>query len=634
MSAKAGLSHHLKAESAKKKQDYLKGIASGMTNDAASKIAGIKPDTVKYWIKSDKAFREELDNARTDRDNVRANLKTADKLAVNFEAFSEEYLEMKVFPHQRNFISLLEKGEPAWVHPSMTYEPATSNRILINIPPEHAKSTTITVNYSTYRIALDPNVRIIVISKTLNKAREFVYSIKQRLSHPRWIKMQQMYGPEGGWKEDSETWRTDTVYLGTETRDSGEKDPTLQALGMGGQIYGARADLIILDDVITGANAHEWEKQINWLQKEVITRLGKNGKLLVVGTRIGSIDLYRELRNPEHWSGNKTPFTYLAMPAVLEFNEDPEKWVTLWARSDRPWDGDEDTTPDVDGLYPKWDGPTLFQRRSEVTPSTWAMVYQQQDVEDDSIFSPLCIQGSVNGMRKVGRLSFGSPGHPKDPGNYRIVMGLDPAMSGATAATIIAVDVDSRKRYILDVCNMTEPTPEKIRNLIQEWAIKYQPNVVVAEKNAFQLYLTKDEGIRDFLSSRGIVFREHFTGNNKWDVDFGVASLAPLFGTTTNEKFVKGSNLIEIPSTEGSEGLKALVTQLITWKPDARKRQPTDTVMSLWFAEIVIREWLERGQNIQSFSNSRWHSRRQINNRYVVDLDEAYAEQQSEMFYA
>ena len=113
MSAKAGLSHHLKAESAKKKQDYLKGIASGMTNDAASKIAGIKPDTVKYWIKSDKAFREELDNARTDRDNVRANLKTADKLAVNFEAFSEEYLEMKVFPHQRNFISLLEKGKPA-----------------------------------------------------------------------------------------------------------------------------------------------------------------------------------------------------------------------------------------------------------------------------------------------------------------------------------------------------------------------------------------------------------------------------------------------------------------------------------------------------------------------------------------
>ena len=633
MAAKAGLSHHLKAESAKKKEDYLKGIASGMTNDAASKLAGIKPDTVKYWIKSDKAFREQLDNARTDRDNVRAKSKDADKNKIGFEEFSEEYLEMKVFPHQRNFISLLEKGEPEWIHPAMTYEPSVKNRVLINIPPEHAKSTTITVNYSTYRVALDPNVRIIIVSKTLAKAREFVYAIKQRLSHPRWQKMQQMYGPEGGWKEDSETWRTDTVYLGTETRDSGEKDPTLQALGMGGQIYGARADLIILDDCITGANAHEWEKQINWLQKEVITRLGKNGKLLVVGTRIGSIDLYRELRNPEHWSGNKTPFTYLAMPAVLEFNEDPEKWVTLWARSDRPWDGDEDTTPDVDGFYPKWDGPTLFQRRSEVTPSTWAMVYQQQDVEDDSIFPPMCVQGSIQGMRKTGILHFGAPGNPKDPGNYRIVMGIDPAMSGATAAVMVAVDVDSKKRYVLDVCNMTDPTPEKIRNLIQEWAIKYQPNVVVAEKNAFQLFLTKDEGIRDFLSSRGIVFREHFTGNNKWDVDFGVASLAPLFGTITNEKFVKNSNMIELPSTEKSEGVKALVTQLITWKPDARKRQPTDCVMALWFTEIVIREWLERGNHLTQFTNSRWHSRRQLNARYVIDLDEAFAEQQAEVFY-
>jgi len=41
MAAKAGLSHHLKAESGKKKEDYLKGIASGMTNDAASKLAGL-----------------------------------------------------------------------------------------------------------------------------------------------------------------------------------------------------------------------------------------------------------------------------------------------------------------------------------------------------------------------------------------------------------------------------------------------------------------------------------------------------------------------------------------------------------------------------------------------------------------
>jgi hypothetical protein len=632
MAAKSGLSHHLKGESAKKKKNFLTAIANGMTVNAASEVAGVKADTVKYWVKSDDQFRLELDDAKVKRDNVRAGSDTADKFNLSFEDFSQDYLEMKVFPHQQNFISLLEKGEPAWVHDSMVYEPATRNRVLINIPPEHAKSTTITVNYSTYRIALDPNVRIIIVSKTLYKAREFVYAIKQRLSHPRWSKLQKTYGPDGGWKDDADTWKTDTVYLGSETRDSSEKDPTLQALGMGGQIYGARADLIILDDCITGANAHEWEKQIKWLQQEVITRLGKNGKLLIVGTRIASNDLYRELRNPEHWSGGKSPFTYLAMPAVLEVHDDPKDWVTLWARSDRPWDGDEDTTPDSDGLYQKWDGPTLFNRRSEVTPSTWAMVYQQQDVEDDSIFPPLAITGCVNGMRKIGPLSFKAPGHPNG-GTFRIVMGIDPAMAGATAAVIVAADVETNERYILDAVNMTEPTPAKIRELIEEWTLKYQPNVVVAEKNAFQLFLTKDEAIRDFLSSRGIQFREHFTGNNKWDVDFGVASMAPLFGIVREGKFEKNSNLIHLPSTERSEGMKALINQLIIWKPDMKKKQASDMVMALWFTELVIREWLERKNYTQRYTTSRWHSMKQLNTRQVVDLDELYAEQQSDMFY-
>jgi hypothetical protein len=138
MAAKSGLSHHLKGESAKKKKNFLTAIANGMTVNAASEVAGVKADTVKYWVKSDDQFRLELDDAKVKRDNVRAGSDTADKFNLSFEDFSQDYLEMKVFPHQQNFISLLEKGEPAWVHDSMVYEPATRNRVLINIPPEHA----------------------------------------------------------------------------------------------------------------------------------------------------------------------------------------------------------------------------------------------------------------------------------------------------------------------------------------------------------------------------------------------------------------------------------------------------------------------------------------------------------------
>jgi len=373
------------------KAKVLALVAEGHSPHKAMELCGKKPDTVRIWMLRDKKFAADLAEAKEDAKNKSVKALGIAKDEIAFPQFSEIFLDQRVFPHHLDWIDLLEGREPSWLHPSMKYEPGQQSRLLINVPPEHAKSTVITVNYSTYRIALNPNVRIIVVSKTLLKAREFVYAIKQRLSHPRWLKLQTTYGPEGGWKDDSDTWRVDTVYLGSDARNSSEKDPTLQALGMGGQIYGARADLIILDDCITTSNAHEFEKQIDWLQKEVITRLGKNGKLLIVGTRIAATDFYRELREPKYWSGGKCPFTYMGMPAVLEYDEDPAKWVTLWAKSDSPWDGDEDT-PDEEGLYPKWDGKTLQRRRGEVTPSTWALVYQQEDVEEDSIFPPALIQ--------------------------------------------------------------------------------------------------------------------------------------------------------------------------------------------------------------------------------------------------
>jgi len=393
------------------KAKVLALVAEGHSPHKAMELCGKKPDTVRIWMLRDKKFAADLVEAKEDAKNKSVKALGIAKDEIAFPQFSEIFLDQRVFPHHLDWIDLLEGREPSWLHPSMKYEPGQQSRLLINVPPEHAKSTVITVNYSTYRIALNPNVRIIVVSKTLLKAREFVYAIKQRLSHPRWLKLQTTYGPEGGWKDDSDTWRVDTVYLGSDARNSSEKDPTLQALGMGGQIYGARADLIILDDCITTSNAHEFEKQIDWLQKEVITRLGKNGKLLIVGTRIAATDFYRELREPKYWSGGKCPFTYMGMPAVLEYDEDPAKWVTLWAKSDSPWDGDEDT-PDEEGLYPKWDGKTLQRRRGEVTPSTWALVYQQEDVEEDSIFPPALIQACIKGTRRRGPLKQGAVGHP------------------------------------------------------------------------------------------------------------------------------------------------------------------------------------------------------------------------------
>ena len=616
MAAKGGKEHHNVVALREAKAKVLDFVRQGLDITDALARAERKPDVMKDWRK-DPAFMKELEKARSEGEKTLSIVTGDAKFKIGFEEFSREFLDSPIFAHHRSWIDVLEGREPSYIHPSMVYDPASKKRLLINVPPEHAKSTVITVNYCVYRIAMDPNIKITIVSKTQERAKEYLYSIKQRLSHERWSKLQAVYGSAGGWKEDADTWKADRIYL---SRDSTEKDPTVQALGIGGQITGARSNLIILDDVVTTSNAHEWEKQLLWLQRDVVTRLGDNGKLLIVGTRIAANDLYREIRNPEHWTGGKSPFTYLSMPAVLEFADKPENWVTLWPKSNIPWEGsDEDILPDENGLYPKWDGGALFRRRSEVSPSAWALVYQQQDVQEDSIFAPVCVQGSINRMRKRGPLKPGNPGHPGEKGSWYTIMGLDPAMTGNTAAVIMTVDRYSRKRYILDVENMFDPTPQKIQKLIQDWIEKYRPNELRIETNAHQKAYALDDDLRQFLASTGVRFSSQFTGKNKWDTQFGVASMSGLFGTMRGTSF-NNDNLMELPAVEGSEGIKALIQQLITWEPNTKGK--TDCVMALWFCELRAKEVISIGRTNQSHIPNKWATRKQQQERYVLNVND------------
>ncbi len=105
--------------------------------------------------------------------------------------------------------------------------------------------------------------------------------------------------------------------------------------------------------------------------------------------------------------------------------------------------------------------------------------------------------------------------------------------------------------------------------------------------------------------------------------------MASLFGTTRDGRF-QDNNIIELPSNEGSEGLKALTQQLITWKPDTRN--PTDTVMALWFAVIRIRELMQQSSKIGGYQNNRWATRAQKYSRGSINLDEAFAQQWQEEY--
>jgi hypothetical protein len=192
-------------------------------------------------------------------------------------------------------------------------------------------------------------------------------------------------------------------------------------------------------------------------------------------------------------------------------------------------------------------------------------------------------------------------------------------MSGATGAVIATYNKSDGKIYILDCVNMTEPSPDKIQHLIEDWVEKYRPQELRIEINAHQKAYALDENLRNFLASYGCQLNSHFTGKNKWDTSFGVASMAMLFGNTRDGRF-QDNNIMEIPSNEGSEGIKTLVQQLITWKPDTKGK--TDCVMALWFCELRAREVIGTTRITQSHIPNKWATPRQEATRYMVNVND------------
>lgn len=560
---------------AKVKSELIRLIGEGKTVGDALKVVGRSRTTYETYRREDPSFKHAIDRVRLEADE---EFQAADRVVPDFPEFCETYLGQRLFPHQLQWFDLLEGREPRLLHESMTYEPGRESRIIVNTPPGHAKSTTITVNYVIWRIIKNPAIKVIIVSKAQKLAEQFLLQIKERLTSPDYQRLQDDFAPPGGWAGDSAGWSATRMYVSSKVRGAEAKDPTVQAIGMRGQVYGSRSDLIIVDDAVDNTNVHDYEKQIPWLLSIVGSRLApRSGRLLVVGTRIAARDLYSELRNPERYYGGKQPWTYLLQPAVLEYADDPQDWRTLWPYADSPADPDE--VPDGSGLYRRWDGETLAEVRDALPPSEWSRVYQQEQVAEDNVFKPEWVNGACS-MYAAGTLPDDpKTGRPGGMNGLRIIAGLDPAVAGYEAAVCVGLDPYSGERWVLDVSNRANTPPDQTRALIKEWTDRYGIHEWRIEKNAFQGFLTQDREVREYLASRGVTLTDHHTGGNKHDSEFGVAAMSHLFEM----------GLIHLPRPH-NEAVKALVSQLIAWQPKLPRGSKTDTVMALWFAELRCQE--------------------------------------------
>ncbi|CAL9369737.1 hypothetical protein [Streptomyces sp. enrichment culture] len=613
-----------KASSKDKKQIIIATVRMGHTIAEGCHQAGVTRKTHEYYRKSDPDYRDLIDRA------LQSNLEKAEGLrreVPDFPEFCERYLKTQLFRHHLQWYDLLEGREPRDLHPAQRFVRGDEDQIVVNTPPEHAKSTTLTVNYVVWRIVQDPNIRILLVSKTQSMAAKFLFSIKQRLAESEtYLDLQQHFGPPGGFQEGASTWSSTQIRVAG--ADSGEKEYTVEAVGIGGQIYGTRTDLVIMDDCVDNTNHQAFEAQIDWIQNIVGSRVADvGGRMLLIGTRMATVDLYSEILKPQYYSEGNSPWTYLTQPAVLNFADDPKDWETLWPATNRPpvtiqarKQAQEAGWP-KDGLWPMWHGEALARKRRKMTPRNWSMVYMQDQVADDAVFKQADVQGCIDRARYPGRMFDGQPQHrPYGMDGLMVVAGLDPAAAGCTAMVVVGLDRRTGVRWVLDVVNKRGMPPHEMRSEIERLTERYGITEWRVEKNAYQASIVQDQLIRSFLSARGCLISPHHTSSNKWDTDFGVASMATLF-----EGWAGGHNKIRLPSQTQSEGVRAFIEQLCSWFPETKGL--TDTVMAFWFAEIRCRELMVTDFSGWHTNNSEFTSERDQSGQMVVDIDFALQQQ-------
>lgn len=597
------------------KVEILKRIRQGASIRQAMEYVGKSDKTYEYYKSSDKKWAADLAK-------IRAQLAGQSWTEVpDFETFSRKYLGMDLFNHQLQWYDMLEGREPRNLHPAQVYEAADENTLLINTPPDHAKSTTISVNYVTWRIIQDPDVRILIVSKTATMAKKFLSAVKDRLSsNTRMFEdMKNDFAPLDGYDGNGAMWRQDMIYVNPSLRTRGAADPTVQAIGIGQHIYGARADLIIMDDCVDLDNAHEFAKQIEWIQTIVRSRVEPySGKLIMIGTRLKAQDLYSEIRKPIYYSNSECPWTYLTQPAVLEMDEDPANWKTLWPRTNVIPAGTRPPPPDDEGLYPRWPANTLVRIRNGISAENWNRVYMQAQISDTATFTITDIEGCTNGLRFPGPIIAGQRGHrPEGMAGLYVVAGLDPAAVNYTAAVVLGVDRQSGRRYLLDVYNKHGALPSEVNTMMKAWTQAYGIMEWRIETNAYQASIVQDEDLQRYMRGRGVTLSSHITNKNKWDQQWGVATMANLL-----RGHDQGGNMLELPSRRGHHAMQALVEELIAWypTPSMTKAPKQDCVMALWFAEIRARE-LADDMDRTTHWESPWVSERDRENQVSIDLD-------------
>ena len=480
---------------------------------------------------------------------------------MGFAEFVEQYAGFPLAPHQVEIATALE--DPL------------AKVVLVLGHPESGKSTLISLWYVLYQLARDPDVRIALVTKNSTKAQDLLTRVKRYLTEEHLYddSPRNLITDFGGWKPlraDLE-WSQNQIFV--RHRRSGERDPTVQALGIGKQIYGARLDYLILDDALVQDNQTSEitrERIDNWFDGEARSR-AQRGQTVVNGTRLLPQDLYGQWKKA--WR-DQPLFRQVIIPAILdEYTEDERvNWEEYWTL-----DG-YDLTTEIDGethvtgfQMGMRDLRDLIVRKDA---NRWRLIYQQEDVEEEqAIFR----QAHIDAALELGADRHLGQVFPHE----KLVLGVDPATTGRAAAVLLAINPETRVRTVVDIFVGSNLGATGIRQkLMYHFWDKYGElgrniDITVVEEN-FVKTLRGDEAFTMRAEAAGTVLSfPHTTGkgrHGKWDEEYGIAVMQELFG----------AGLIAFPNAgpDDEHKLAPLIDDLMVFPWSDQQ----DAVFGLWLA--------------------------------------------------
>ena len=260
-----------------------------------------------------------------------------------------------------------------------------------------------------------------------------------------------------------------------------------------GAIEGARAHLLILDDIIKEQGDGSTQGVLNWVDGVAQPMVKDDGRTVMVGTRKRPDDIYNHYRDYEGYALRE-------FPAILdvwdqEFSEDDDHQARrpdadLYTEVENPWDGGT-----LQLLWPEARGPEwLANKRSKMADH---LFWREYTLTIQGASGNLVEKQDVDQLVKHGGCSIRGQSPPREitPGSgSATVVAHDPAQSptGDDAAFIAYHVQADGSRTVLDAVADQGMQPSQVKATLADLNARYDPAVIVIEDNGMQQYVAND----------------------------------------------------------------------------------------------------------------------------------------------